>query len=217
MGIFHDYQLPQPGKFDPEQARQLLAAAGFPVTKNSDGSFSCPKFPVDQVEYVYPTATPNKIQAEFMQARWKQNLGIVVPLRAMDFRTFIDARAKLEYKGFSFGAFSADYMDPFTFLSIFYTPGGDNSTGWWDQKYVDLLDEGNRTPDRAKRFELLSKAESLMMAAQPIIPLETGAVNWLKKPFVKGMYPNAGSLFAWKYVYIERDPAKWDYATPGTQ
>jgi oligopeptide transport system substrate-binding protein len=152
-----------------------------------------------------------------MQARWKQNLGIVVPLRAMDFRTFIDARAKLEYKGFSFGAFSADYMDPFTFLSIFYTPGGDNSTGWWDQKYVDLLDEGNRTPDRAKRFELLSKAESLMMAAQPIIPLETGAVNWLKKPFVKGMYPNAGSLFAWKYVYIERDPAKWDYATPGTQ
>jgi hypothetical protein len=28
------------------------------------------------------------------------------------------------------------------------------------------------------------------------------------------MYPNAGSLFAWKYVYIERDPAKWDYATP---
>jgi oligopeptide transport system substrate-binding protein len=135
----------------------------------------------------------------------------------MDFRTFIDARAKLEYKGFSFGAFSADYMDPFTFLSIYYTPGGDNSTGWWDQKYVDLLDEGNRTPDRAKRFELLSKAESLMLAAQPIIPLETAAVNWLKKPFVKGMYPNAGSLFAWKYVYIERDPAKWDYATPSMQ
>jgi oligopeptide transport system substrate-binding protein len=217
LGIFHDYQLPQPSKFDPEQARQLLAAAGYPVTKKSDGSYSCPKFPVDQVEYVFPTATPNKIQAEFMQAQWKQNLGIVVPLRAMEFRTFIDARANLEYKGFSFGAFSADYMDPFTFLSIYYTASGDNSTGWWDQKYVDLLDEGNRTPDRAKRFELLAKAESLMMAAQPIIPLETGAVNWLKKPFVKGMYPNAGSLFAWKYVYIERDPAKWDYGTPSTQ
>jgi hypothetical protein len=28
------------------------------------------------------------------------------------------------------------------------------------------------------------------------------------------MYPNAGSLFAWKYVYIERDPAKWDYGIP---
>jgi hypothetical protein len=28
------------------------------------------------------------------------------------------------------------------------------------------------------------------------------------------MYPNAGSLFPWKLVYIERDPAKWDYSTP---
>ena len=217
LGMFHDYQLPPSLKFDPDQARQLLAAAGFPITKKSDGSYSCPNFPVDQVEYMYPTATSNKIQAEFMQAQWKQNLGIVVQLRAMEFKTFIDARANLDYKGFAFGAFSADYMDPFTFLSIFYTQAGDNSTGWWDQKYVDLLDEGNRTPDRAQRFELLAKAEGLMMAAQPIIPLETGAVNWLKKPYIKGMYPNAGSLFAWKYVYIERDPARWDYVTPGTQ
>jgi oligopeptide transport system substrate-binding protein len=213
LGIFRDYQLPQPSKFDPEQARQLLSQAGYPVKKNNDGSYSCPNFP-DGVEYIYPTATANKITAEFMQAQWKQNLGIVVRLRAMEFKTFLDTRANLEYKGLAFGAFSADYIDPFTFLSIFYTPTGDNGTGWWDQKYVDLLDEGNRTPDRAKRFELFSKAENYMLAAQPIIPLETAAVNWLKKPFVKGMYPNAGSLFAWKYVYIERDPAKWDYATP---
>jgi oligopeptide transport system substrate-binding protein len=214
FGIFRDYQLPERNKFDPDRARQLLGEAGYPVRKNTDGSYSCPNFPVDQVEYFYPTATPNKITAEYMQAQWKQTLGIVVPLRAMDFRTFLDVRANLDYKGFAFGAFAADYMDPFTFLGIFYTPGGDNGTGWWDQKYVDLLDEGNRTPDRAKRFELFTKAENYMLAAQPIIPLETAAVNWLKKPFVKGMYPNAGSLFAWKYVYIERDPAKWDYATP---
>jgi oligopeptide transport system substrate-binding protein len=214
LGIFRDYQNPQAPKFDPEQARRLLGAAGYPVTKNPDGSFSCPKFPADQVEYIYPTATSNKIMAEFMQAQWKQNLGVVVGLRAMEFRTFLDARANLDYKGFAFGAFSADYMDPFTFLSTFYTPTGDNGTGWWDQKYVDLLDEANRTPDRTKRFELMARAEATMVAAQPIIPIETGAVNWLKKPFVKGLYPNAGSLFAWKYVYLERDPAKWDYDVP---
>ena len=23
------------------------------------------------------------------------------------------------------------------------------------------------------------------------------------------MYPNVGTLHAWKYVYIEHDPAKW--------
>jgi hypothetical protein len=24
------------------------------------------------------------------------------------------------------------------------------------------------------------------------------------------MYPNAGTVHAWKFVYIETDPAKWD-------
>jgi hypothetical protein len=24
------------------------------------------------------------------------------------------------------------------------------------------------------------------------------------------MYPNPGTLFPWKFVYIERDPNKWD-------
>ncbi len=32
----------------------------------------------------------------------------------------------------------------------------------------------------------------------------------MKKPYVKGMYPNPGTLFPWKFVYIENDPNKWD-------
>ncbi len=213
-GIFPDYQLPKASKFDPEKARQLLAEAGFPVRTRNDGSYECPNFPVDQVEYLFPTTTPNKIMGEFMQAQWKQNLGITVPLRAMEFRTFVEARSKLEYKGFSFGAWGADYMDPFTFLGLYYVAEGDNCTGWWDKKYVDLLDEANRTSDRLRRYEILAQAETYMIEAQPILPIETAAVNWVKKPYVKGMYPNAGSLFPWKFVYIERDPSKWDYGTP---
>ncbi len=213
-GIFPDYQLPKRASFDPEKARQLLGEAGFPVTRKANGSYECAKFPVDQVEYLFPTMTSNKIMAEFMQAQWKQNLGIIVPIRAMEFRTFVDVRSKLEYKGFSFGGWSADYMDPFTFLGLYYVAEGDNCTGWWEKKYVDLLDLANRTPDRLKRYQILSEAETYMIEAQPIIPIETAAVNWVKKPYVKGMYPNASSLFPWKFVYIERDPSKWDYGTP---
>jgi oligopeptide transport system substrate-binding protein len=191
----------------------LLGEAGYPVTKKADGSYSCPKFPVDQVEYIYPTQESNKAMAEWMQAQWKQNLGITVSLRNMEWKTFLNARAKLEYKGFSRGAWGADYMDPFTFLSLFYT-GGESGTGWLDPKYVAMLDEANRMLDPKKRYELLAQAEKYMLDAQPVIPIDTAATNWVKKPYVKGMYPNAGSLFAWKYVYIERDPSKWDYGVP---
>jgi oligopeptide transport system substrate-binding protein len=212
-GIFQGYPQVQGDKFNPEEARRLLGEAGFPVVKKGDGSFSCPKFPVDQVEYIYNTQESNKAMAEWMQAQWKQNLGITVSLRNMDWKTFLNARAKLDYKGFARSAWSADYLDPFTFLSLFYT-GGENGTGWVDPKYVAMLDEANRTLDNKKRYELLGQAEKYLIDAQPVIPIDTASVNWVKKPYVKGMYPNAGSLFPWKYVYIERDQAKWDYGTP---
>ena len=212
-GIFAGYPQPQGSNFDPVKARQLLAEAGYPVTQNADGSFSCPKFPVDQVEFFYNAQSANKTVAEWMQAQWKQNIGITVGLRAMEWKTFLESRENLEYKGFARGAFGADYMDPFTFLSIFYT-GGDNGTGWEDPKYIAMLDEANRTLDHNKRYELLAKAEAYLLDAQPIIPIATPSVNFVKKPYVKGMYPNPASLYPWKYIYIERDQAKWDYSTP---
>ena len=211
--IFQGYPQPKGDAFNPEQARKLLGDAGYPVTKNADGSFSCPKFPANQVEYIYNTQESNKAMAEFMQAQWKQNLGITITLRNMDWKTFLVARAKLDYNGFARSAWGADYMDPFTFLSLFYT-GGDSGTGWQDPKYVELLDRANRSLDPKQRYDLMAQAEKYLLDAQPVIPLDTSSVNWVKKPYVKGMYPNPGSLFPWKFVYIERDPSKWDLGTP---
>ena len=212
-GIFVGYPQPKGDAFDPEQARKLLGEAGFPVTKKGDG-FESQKFPADQVEYIFNTNSSNKSMAEYMQAQWKQNLGITVPLRSMESKTYMTARTKLEYKGFAMTLWGADYMDPYTFLGVFTTPGGVNGTGWFDPKYVAMLDEANSMVDQAKRYELLAKAEKYLLDAQPMIPIETFAVNWLKKPYVKGMYPNAQSLYAWKFVYIERDSSKWDYSSP---
>lgn len=213
QGIFPAYPQPKGAAFDPANARRLLGEAGYPVTQNSDGSFSCPKFPVDQVEYIFNTQGSNKLMAEWMQAQWRQNLGVTIPLRNMEWKTFLQAKAKLDFKGFSRGSWGADYMDPFTFLGIFYVPG-ESGTGWFDKKYVEMLDEANRTLDTAKRYELLAKAEAYMLDHQPVIPIASTAVNWMKKPYVKGMYPNPGSLYPWKFIYIERDQAKWDFGTP---
>ncbi len=213
-GIFNAYPQPKIDPFNPEKARKLLGEAGYPVTQKADGSYECKSFPLDQVEFIFNTGSNNKILAEFMQAQWKQNLGITVPLRSMEFKTFMALRAKLEYSGFSIGIWGADYLDPFTFLSIFSTDGGVNGTGWFDQQYADMLDQANRTLDKTKRFELLAAAEKYLLEAQPMIPIVTYSVNFMKKPYVKGMYPNAGSLYPWKFVYLERDTAKWDYGIP---
>jgi oligopeptide transport system substrate-binding protein len=105
-------------------------------------------------------------------------------------------------------------MDPFTFLGLFSTPTGVNGTGWFDPKYVAMLNDANRMLDPQQRFERLAVAEKYLIDNQPVIPIETSSLNFLKKPYVKGMYPNAASLYPWKFVYIERDQAKWDYGIP---
>jgi oligopeptide transport system substrate-binding protein len=210
-GIFPNYPQPPGDSFDVARAKQLLAEAGY---RDGAGNFDPQKFEASEIELIANNDGSNVPFAEFIQAQWKQNLGVTIALRIMEGKTFFKAQDELDYKGVSRTGFSADYLDPYTFLGIFYTPTGSNGTGWWDPKYVELLDEANRTIDPQKRYEILAQAEKLLLDAQPILPIVVGTTRWMKKPYVKGMYPNALTLHAWKFVYIERDPAKWDYGVP---
>lgn len=195
--------------FDAEKARKLLTEAGFPVQKNGD-SYSCPSFPADKVSITYNTAESNKAVAEFVQAQWKQNLGVTVQLKNLEFKTYLPLLSKVEYDGFGRRGWVGDYMDPFTFLGLYYTKANDGATGWWDPKYDKMLDDANNTVDPQKRFEKLAEAEFYVSQQQIVIPLSTNGTSWMKKPYIKGMYPNPGTLHAWKFIYIEQDPNKWD-------
>jgi len=50
-----------------------------------------------------------------MQAQWKQNLGIVVPLRSMEFKTFSTSGPLLTTKVFRLEHSQRHYMDPSLF------------------------------------------------------------------------------------------------------
>ncbi|MBA3439598.1 MAG: peptide ABC transporter substrate-binding protein [Pyrinomonadaceae bacterium] len=210
-GIFPGYPQPKGDKFDPKRASHLLADAGY---RDNEGNFDPEKFPTDQVELTYNTNPNNRVIAEFLQAQWKQNLQITVTIKNMENSTFDALRNRLDYKGFARGSYGADYMDPFTFLTLFHTPNNGSGTGWTDPKYDQIIDEANRTLDPRRRYELLAEAEAYLIEEQPMLPLQSERTNWMKKPYVKGLYPTLGAMHAWKFVYIEHDPAKWDRGMP---
>lgn len=199
----------QQKQFDPERARQLLAEAGFPVTQNGS-DFVCEKFPINKVNLSYNTGESNQSIAEFVQAQWKENLGITVPLKNMEFKTFLPMRNALQYEGMAQSLWSADYVDPYTFLGLHYGYSNDGASGFHDDKYDKMLDDANAELDPQKRYEKLAAAEYYVMSQLPAIPLTINSTNWMKKPYVKGLYPNSGTLHAWKFVYLEPDPNKWD-------
>jgi oligopeptide transport system substrate-binding protein len=206
-GIFPGYPAARGSSFDLTRARTLLAEAGY---RNAAGQFDPSRFPSNQVEVLYNTNENNRMVAEFLQAQWRQNLGITVTLRNMEFRTFVPVRNKREYRGIARAGWVGDYMDPMTFLDLFSTPDGNNGTGWFVPAYAQMLKDANREQDPATRFELLARAERYMLDAQPVLPLYTQGTNWLKKPYVQGMYANPQTIHPWKYVYIEHDAAKWN-------
>jgi len=210
-GIFPGYPQPKGDPFDPEKAKRLLAEAGF---RDSAGKFDAKKFDASDVELITNPDGNNLSYADFIQAQWKQNLGVTISIHVMENKTFFKAQTDLDYKGVSRTGWGADFMDPFTFLGIFYTPKGANGTGWYDPKYVALLDEANRTIDPQHRYQLLAQAEQMILDAQPVLPLTVGTTRQMKKPYVKGLYPNPAALYSWKAVYIERDQSKWDYGVP---
>lgn len=210
-GIFPGYPQPKGDPFDPEKGKKLLVEAGY---KDAAGNFDPKKFEASEIELMVNNDSNNLTYAEFVQAQWKQNLGATIQIRVMESKTYFKAQGALDYKGVSRTGFGADYMDPYTFLGIFYAKGGANATGWSDPKYIALLDEANRTIDQHNRYELLAQAEKMLLDDQIVMPLTVGTTREMKKPYVKGMYPNAATLHAWKFVYIERDSSKWDYGAP---
>src|SRR5439155_4386778 len=187
--------------------RELLDEAG---DKDANGKLDPAAFPISTVELSYNTNESNRQVAEFTQAQWKQNPGLPEALKKVEWMTFLDSRAKLQYNGVSRGAWVGDYMDPYSFLDLFSTEYGDNGTGWSPPEFVAMLRQANLQHDPLKRYEALARAEAFMLAQQPVIPLFTNATDWMKKPYVKGLYANPETLHAWKYVHIEHDPSKWD-------
>lgn len=196
--------------YDPVAACVHMRKAGFNAIDTEGGKCKVTDFPLEGVELTYNTAESNKAVAEFVQSQWKQNLGITIPLKNMEFKTFLPYRSAIEYKGIARAGWVGDFMDPFTFLSQFYTESNDSSTGWWSAEYDAMLDDANKTLDPTARFEKMAAAEYFMLKDQPVIPLSVAGTNWMKKPYVKGMYPNPGTMHPWKFVYIEADRAKWD-------
>ncbi len=178
-------------RFDPEKARALLAAAGFP---NGDG------FPVFTLLISKPAA---RASAEAIQAMWLKHLNIRVNIQSMDWGSFTSAQQSLNFDLATSG-WVGDYLDPTTFLNM-WTPGnGNNNTGWSDPRYDALLREAALKSDPAQRFTLFREAESLFIDAQPIIPISYQARNYLLRPEVKGWHPLLLDNHPWDAIRLER-------------
>jgi oligopeptide transport system substrate-binding protein len=174
-----------------DKARQLLAGAGYP------GGAGLPAF-----ELLYNTSESHKVIAEALQEMWRRDLGIRVTLVNEDIKSTEGARAAGTYDILR-SSLIADYADPSAFLDTWRADSSDNFTGWRNADYDNLMFSAARTTDPAARSSLMAKAESILLAESPVIPLYHYAHVFLIRPSVHGWYPTLLDHHPYKGVWLE--------------
>jgi oligopeptide transport system substrate-binding protein len=175
------------------EAKRLLAEAGYPDGKS-----------LPTIELLYNTLESHRTIAEAIQQMWKTSLGIDVRLVNQEWKVYLDSQRALNYQVCR-ASWIGDYVDPNTFLDMWVTGGGNNETGWSNKEYDRLIAQAAATADLQQRLEVFQKAEAILLDELPILPIYFYTHVYLKRPELKGWYPNLLDNHAYKYVYLEPD------------
>ena len=174
-----------------EEARRLLAEAGFPNGED---------FP--SLELLYNTTEGHRIIAEAIQQMWKKNLNIDIKLENQEWKVYLDRQREMDYQ-VSRAGWTGDYPDPNTFLDMWTSWSQQNQTGWFDPKYDELIRKAAVTKNPDARLEVFQEAEEILMDQLPIIPIYIYTRVYALHPAVKNWHANVLDHHPWKHVDLD--------------
>lgn len=141
--------------------------------------------------------------AQFVQAGWKEELGINVEIETTEFQVHLSNMSELNYQLGRRGE-GYEYSDIASFLEQYYsTNNGRNHTGWEDENYQQLVEKARVETDLEKREDLLLEAEALFMNAMPIVPLYFYTNAFVVGGNVHNMEMDTIGVIQLKDVYVE--------------
>lgn len=187
-------------EYNPEKARKLLAAAGYPQGEGF-GSVTL-RFNIGDVN--------SAVADEFAQQIF-QVLGINVNIDGSTFEQ-LNSDAS-ESKGDIFrSAWGADYPNPETFLNNFYgknlpvdssKSSGINQSRYSNRNFDQYLEQAKDSENAGEKMKLYSKAEIELMKDPPIIPLWYNGDMQIVYSNVRNLHFNSLNLFDFKHVYLK--------------
>jgi oligopeptide transport system substrate-binding protein len=175
-----------------KESRRLYAAAGYSATN-----------PL-HLRILFNSNPEIKKFSVAMASMWKENLGIDAELNDEEYRVFLDSRKDASRWDIARLSWVADYNDAANFLDIFRSKSPNNDAGYSNTQFDGLLDEAATTPDPSHRKLLLEKAEGLMLADYPVLPVYFYSSKRLIKPYVKGARSNPLNRLYSRNLFIER-------------
>lgn len=127
-------------------------------------------------------------------------LGVDAIFTSLPFQTYFDY---VKVCDADIGVYNwiGDFADPLAFLELFRGDSTLNITGWKNADFDRLIDEASGISG-AKRYELLSEAEKILLNDGMVLPISHPvSATIINTDEIGGWYPNAFNLHPLKYLY----------------
>ena len=177
-----------------EEARQLLADAGYP---NGEG------FPTFSIKYTPSTELENVAQA--MAAMWKQYLGLNCEVTAVESGVYwadeTGTRASGDFE-IAYMGYTLDYPEPSAAFTVLENAEGKAKTRWDCPAYLELCNKMRSDIAGQEREDLYKDMEALLAQECPVMPIYNYVATALVSERVKGFTRNANGHPNFEYCTI---------------
>lgn len=182
-------------RYQPEQARELLAAAG------------CSASDLASAVWLHTHGIADPVILEVLCDSWLRTFGVKIAPRMARWKEF-QQQVDTGVPDLVISTWTADYADPDNFLrTVFHGGIGLNEPKWRSSEFDILVDSAASRTDQAGRMNFYRAADRVLVVDEAVIvPLSYGREPVLVKPWVRS-FPRSASW--WRHLkncWIERFP-----------
>lgn len=173
--------------YDAAKALQTLTDAGYKV---EGGKLIGTDGKAIEITDTFSDTPRNRTRNEWLVAKWKEVLGIDIPLNPVEPTTYTGLTKDVNTapQMFILG-WCADYPDPQNWLSVYWKTGAFGERIGYSNPDLDaLLAKADGELDPAKRAELYQQAQDMLVAGAPVAFMWNNVNTYLVKPWVTGLH-----------------------------
>ena len=192
---------PHPYSYDLEEAKRLLAEAGYP-----DGIDPATGKRLELVLDLGHTDVSTRESAELLASFWAK-IGVSLKLQYNNWPAFLSKVAERKSQMFRIG-WMADYPSALNFLQLFASKNaspGQNRSNYSNPEFDDLYERAEVETDYEKRMDMIRRMQDIMREDCPWVLMHYGMVHTLAGPGVENYIPHDYSYGMEKFYGKKRE------------
>jgi oligopeptide transport system substrate-binding protein len=158
---------------------------------------------VPPITFSFPSSQVSETEADALQQMWQSALGIQVKLLPVELNAYNIETANHQVQ-FGFNQWSADFPDPYDWLTLNLFSTASNNNGNWNNPQFDQLVTQAEQLTGDMRIQLYNQAEQIAITDVGWLPLDHQSLAAVIPSWVKGVSLNNTGLYFgdWSNVYL---------------